>query len=200
MPKVVDHDQYRRELLQQCFDLFADQGYAALTMRQIAQALGVSTGTLYHYFSSKEDLFEQLVADMVEQDIYSFAAELENLPTFNERLEAAFRFLERNETRCRQQTLISIEFYQQQGPDKVQKNVVLKQVSAHVEQALVDVLKLEDRRLIRLLMCFVDGLLMHRMFEGETVCMTEQLTLMRHVVTTYLEQQQTQESVHAKSI
>ncbi|AFY60716.1 TetR/AcrR family transcriptional regulator [Synechococcus sp. PCC 6312] len=190
MPKIVDHDQYRRELLNQCFDLFAEQGYAALTMRQIAQALGVSTGTLYHYFSSKEDLFEQLVADMVEQDIYSFAAELEKLPTFGERLEAAFRFLERNETRCRQQTLISIEFYQQQGADKVQQNAALKKVSDHVEQALVDVLKLEDRRLIRLLMCFVDGLLMHRMFEGEAVSMTEQLALMRQVITTYLDQQQ----------
>lgn len=200
MPKVVDHDQYRRELLRQCFDLFADQGYAALTMRQIAQALGVSTGTLYHYFSSKEDLFEQLVADMVEQDIYSFATELEKLPTFNERLEAAFKFLERHETRCRQQTLISIEFYQQQGADKVQKNVVLKQVSAHVEQALVDILKLEDRRLIRLLMCFVDGLLMHRMFEGESVSMTEQLTLMRHVITTYLEHQHNQEAADVKPI
>ncbi|MDS3860673.1 helix-turn-helix domain-containing protein [Thermosynechococcaceae cyanobacterium BACA0444] len=190
MPKIVDHDQYRRELLNQCFDLFAEQGYAALTMRQIAQALGVSTGTLYHYFSSKEDLFEQLVADMVEQDIYSFAAELEKLPTFGERLEAAFGFLERNEARCRQQTLISIEFYQQQGADKVQQNAALKQVSDHVEQALVDVLKLEDRRLIRLLMCFVDGLLMHRMFEGEAVSMTEQLALMRHVITTYLDHQQ----------
>ncbi|MGB6015410.1 MAG: helix-turn-helix domain-containing protein, partial [Nodosilinea sp.] len=48
MPKIVDHDQYRREILDQCFDLFAEKGYAALTMRQIAQELGVSTGTLYH--------------------------------------------------------------------------------------------------------------------------------------------------------
>ena len=59
MPKIVDHEQYRKELLGKCFDLFAQKGYGSITMRQIAQGLGVSTGTLYHYFPSKQALFEQ---------------------------------------------------------------------------------------------------------------------------------------------
>jgi len=200
MPKVVDHDLYRKELLGQCFDLFATQGYAALTMRQIAQALGVSTGTLYHYFSSKEDLFEQLVEDFVEQDIYSFSSELEKYPTFAQRLEAAFNFLEQNELRCRQQTLIMIEFYQQQGPEKIQTNPVLTRVCQQFEDALVHVLKLEDRRLIRLLACFVDGLIMHRIYEGDKVSMHEQLALMQQVITSYLNHPYIQEPEDVKSV
>ena len=54
MPKVVDHVSYRKHLLDQCVNLFAQYGYEALTMRQIAEALHVSTGTLYHYFPTKE--------------------------------------------------------------------------------------------------------------------------------------------------
>lgn len=69
MPKIVDHEQYRKELLDKCFDLFALKGYDSITMRQIAEGLGVSTGTLYHYFPSKQILFEQLVQEICEQDL-----------------------------------------------------------------------------------------------------------------------------------
>jgi AcrR family transcriptional regulator len=76
MPKIVDHEQYRKELLGKCFDLFADKGYGAITMRQIANSLEVSTGTLYHYFPSKQALFEQLVEEISQQDVMAALAEL----------------------------------------------------------------------------------------------------------------------------
>ncbi|MEM7759849.1 MAG: helix-turn-helix domain-containing protein, partial [Cyanobacteria bacterium P01_A01_bin.40] len=69
MPKIVDHHRYRKELLAKCFDLFAQRGYGSLTMRQVAKEIGVSTGTLYHYFASKEELFRQLIEEITEQDI-----------------------------------------------------------------------------------------------------------------------------------
>jgi len=75
MPKVVDHIQYRRDLLRQSLDLFAEKGYGSLTMRQLAEALGVSTGTLYHYFPSKESLFIQLIEELTEQDISNFLSQ-----------------------------------------------------------------------------------------------------------------------------
>jgi AcrR family transcriptional regulator len=39
MPKSVDHIQYRKELLNKCFNLFAEKGYGSITMRQIARGL-----------------------------------------------------------------------------------------------------------------------------------------------------------------
>lgn len=95
MPKIVDHEQYRKELLHKSFDLFAEKGYA-ITMRQIAQGLNVSTGTLYHYFPSKEALFEQLVIALAEQDIMRVTDELKHTTTIAERIEAGFRYVENN--------------------------------------------------------------------------------------------------------
>ncbi len=69
MPKIVDAQQYRQELLSKCFDLFAEKGYANVTTRQIAKELEVSTGTLYHYFPNKQVLFEQLAEQVCFQDI-----------------------------------------------------------------------------------------------------------------------------------
>lgn len=67
MPKIVDHDAYRTELLESSLPLFAERGYGGLSMREVARGLGVSTGTLYHYFDSKQDLFAQLVEHLTDQ-------------------------------------------------------------------------------------------------------------------------------------
>ncbi len=44
-------------------ELFADQGFDALTMRAIAKAAGYSLGAAYSYYGSKEELCEDLFAD-----------------------------------------------------------------------------------------------------------------------------------------
>jgi AcrR family transcriptional regulator len=73
MPKTVDHDAYRKELLRKCFDLFGRRGFSNVTMRQIGREIGVSTGTLYHYFPTKLDVLEQLFSWAVEEDIEAYS-------------------------------------------------------------------------------------------------------------------------------
>lgn len=53
-----------REMLDHATRLFASQGYEATTLRDVAEALGVSRSTLYHYVSCKEDLLAMLVDQM----------------------------------------------------------------------------------------------------------------------------------------
>jgi AcrR family transcriptional regulator len=72
MPKIVDHDQQRRELLLRCFDLFIRRGYESVTAREIAREIGASTGTLYHYFPSKLAILEQLYEMAVHDDLSMF--------------------------------------------------------------------------------------------------------------------------------
>jgi len=60
MPKIVDREKQRAEILEAAFPLFARKGFGVVGMRQCAKELGISTGTLYHYFPSKEVLFEQM--------------------------------------------------------------------------------------------------------------------------------------------
>jgi AcrR family transcriptional regulator len=61
MPKVVDHNAYRCELLRASFEVVARVGYGSLSMKQLAREIGVSTGSIYNYFESKEDWFVSLV-------------------------------------------------------------------------------------------------------------------------------------------
>lgn len=49
------------ELLAAALDLFVEKGYAATRVEEVAQCAGVSKGTLFLYFPSKEELFKAVV-------------------------------------------------------------------------------------------------------------------------------------------
>ncbi len=49
--------------LEAALELFSQQGFRGSTMRQIADAAGLSVGNLYHHFPSKEAIFERLLDD-----------------------------------------------------------------------------------------------------------------------------------------
>ena len=50
-----------QELLAAALDIFVERGYAATRLDDVAAQAGVSKGTLYLYFTNKEDLFKAVV-------------------------------------------------------------------------------------------------------------------------------------------
>ncbi len=60
-------DERRRQLLEAGSRLFAEHAYEEISMRQIAQAAGISKPLLYHYFPSKIELFKAAVADQAAE-------------------------------------------------------------------------------------------------------------------------------------
>lgn len=44
-------------------ELFLKQGYAATSMRQIADKVGIALGGIYNHFSSKDEIFEGIIID-----------------------------------------------------------------------------------------------------------------------------------------
>lgn len=65
-------DLRKKEILDKSLILFATMGIKSVTMDQISKFVGCSHGLLYHYFSSKEDLFNEhkkVCQDLVEKRI-----------------------------------------------------------------------------------------------------------------------------------
>jgi|HubBroStandDraft_2_1064218.scaffolds.fasta_scaffold00167_24 AcrR family transcriptional regulator len=60
MVRTVDHAR-RTELLQAAVDYAVERGLADLTLRPLAQALGVMPNTLVHHFGSKEELLSAIL-------------------------------------------------------------------------------------------------------------------------------------------
>jgi len=58
--------QTRTAVLESALELFAQNGYAHTTTRQIAQKAGISTGLMYHYFAGKEALLKAVLDYCIE--------------------------------------------------------------------------------------------------------------------------------------
>ncbi|TDT18192.1 TetR family transcriptional regulator [Ilumatobacter fluminis] len=56
MPRRVDHDQRRAELLEAAVDAIAEYGLDHVKLTDIAASAGVTTGALGYYFRDKSDL------------------------------------------------------------------------------------------------------------------------------------------------
>ena len=63
-----------REICTAALDVFSEKGFAAAKLDEIARLAGVSKGTLYLYFKSKEDLFRAVVRDTVAPNIETVRA------------------------------------------------------------------------------------------------------------------------------
>jgi TetR/AcrR family transcriptional regulator, cholesterol catabolism regulator len=50
----------KAEILSAAAELFAKQGFAGTSVRDIANACGILSGSIYHHFSAKEDLVEEI--------------------------------------------------------------------------------------------------------------------------------------------
>jgi AcrR family transcriptional regulator len=60
-PPKSDGRDVRGEILEAALRLFARQGYAATTVRQIADAIGVTSPALYAHFASKQEIYAELM-------------------------------------------------------------------------------------------------------------------------------------------
>ena len=63
-PRTKRGAQTKAKLLAAAEAVFAEQGYQAASISRITERANVAQGTFYLYFSSKLDLFEQLVEDL----------------------------------------------------------------------------------------------------------------------------------------
>ncbi|MDD2692944.1 MAG: helix-turn-helix domain containing protein, partial [Simplicispira sp.] len=65
------------ELLDAALDLFVEKGYAATRVDDVAARAGVSKGTLFLYFPSKEELFKAVVRENIAGRFPEWNAEVD---------------------------------------------------------------------------------------------------------------------------
>ena len=189
MPKIVDHEQYRKELLGKCFDLFAAKGYAAITMRQISAGLKVSTGTLYHYFPNKQALFEQLVEEISQQDIITALTEFGGEKTLSELMETLGQYLVKNEDYLIKWTYLWVDFCQHQDSKIMLNNsTVFKRANQRCQQVACDLLGVKDVVLASFVLSFVNGVVLEKLWGNENIDFPEQSKLLGEMITAYLQQ------------
>ncbi|MGW0042867.1 TetR/AcrR family transcriptional regulator [Rhodococcus sp. NPDC003348] len=70
----MDPQERKRQILDRAAEVFAAKGVASTTVRQIADAVGVYSGTLYHYFPSKEAIVVEIIREYFQDLEQRFGA------------------------------------------------------------------------------------------------------------------------------
>jgi TetR/AcrR family transcriptional regulator, cholesterol catabolism regulator len=55
-------------------ELFAEKGYRATTVREIADAAGILSGSLYHHFDSKESIGDEILSGFMNEILADYRA------------------------------------------------------------------------------------------------------------------------------
>jgi AcrR family transcriptional regulator len=53
----------RQSILQAAYELFLEKGYAATSMRELAERSGLALGSIYNHFENKQAIFSKLIID-----------------------------------------------------------------------------------------------------------------------------------------
>ncbi len=92
--------RHRTEILSKALDLFSEKGFHNVSMQDIAVRSEYAVGTLYNFFQSKEQLFEELRNDCAEKILRILMPVLESNKSEDEKLRifimSHIEFMEEN--------------------------------------------------------------------------------------------------------
>ncbi len=111
MPKIVDHNNYRQELLEKSLNLFTRKGYSNVNMKEIATEIGVSTGTLYHYFPSKVNILAEMMAWIADKNISDFYRRSKSVESIRNRFDMVTEWIKENGEFYEKTLLLAFDFY-----------------------------------------------------------------------------------------
>lgn len=63
--ELIDPDSARGKLLQTAAHLFRSKGYERTTVRDLASAVGIQSGSIFHHFKSKDEILKAVMEETV---------------------------------------------------------------------------------------------------------------------------------------
>lgn len=85
-----DSNSRRMELILAAATLFRDQGYERTTVRDLGNAVGLQSGSLFYHFRSKEDILVAVMALGITRTTEQLQAALAKATTVQQKLAALF--------------------------------------------------------------------------------------------------------------
>lgn len=66
MPKIVDHDERKKEIMEMALAIFIEEGYTNTKLAKIADKCGIARTTLYQYFGNKDEIFKYAIKSFTD--------------------------------------------------------------------------------------------------------------------------------------
>lgn len=165
VPKIVDREKLKQEIALSAAHIFLDKGYKSLGMRELSSMLGMSKSALYHYYKTKDDLFNASLKALLKEDtlLMDLNTEIDDsdVDTKCKNFEALFFQVE---PRFMKELSLVQEYIKIIGQDKVHSDEVMLYARM---QYLELIKRVVDDKYSDELYTLLYGLLMRKLLEGE---------------------------------
>ncbi|SOB78345.1 transcriptional regulator, TetR family [Marinobacter sp. LV10R510-11A] len=88
---VSDPDSARGRLLREAARLFREKGYERTTVRDLAAAVGIQSGSLFHHFRAKEEILKAVMVETIRLNTAVMRAAMSAADSSREKLRALIR-------------------------------------------------------------------------------------------------------------
>ncbi|MDK8463698.1 TetR/AcrR family transcriptional regulator [Marinobacter sp. SS13-12] len=88
---VSDPASARGRLLHEAARLFRDKGYERTTVRDLAAAVGIQSGSLFHHFRTKEEILKAVMVETIRLNTALMQAAVDAATTHRDKLQALVR-------------------------------------------------------------------------------------------------------------
>jgi len=88
---VSDPNGARGRLLKEAARLFRDKGYERTTVRDLAAAVGIQSGSLFHHFRTKEEILKAVMVETIRLNTALMQAAMDAAKTNQDKLRALVR-------------------------------------------------------------------------------------------------------------
>ncbi|MDL0432136.1 TetR/AcrR family transcriptional regulator [Marinobacter sp. TBZ242] len=88
---VSDPASARGRLLHEAARLFRDKGYERTTVRDLAAAVGIQSGSLFHHFPTKEEILKAVMVETIRLNTALMQAAVDAAQTHRDKLQALVR-------------------------------------------------------------------------------------------------------------
>nr|WP_321266122.1 TetR/AcrR family transcriptional regulator [uncultured Sulfurimonas sp.] len=87
MAIIVDKVQKRKDIALSCKEIFIQKGIKDLSVSEVAKAAGIGKGTIYDYFSNKEDIVFEIVNILMQEYKESLTKKIEKATSTREKIK-----------------------------------------------------------------------------------------------------------------
>ena len=161
------------------FDLFTSRGYDSVTMREIADSLDVSTGLLYHYFSDKQTMLQQMFEVIAIREIEQVTHVAYQTDDTLERIAVFFNYFKERETFYKGIVLLLLDFSKYCTSDE---NVAfLKNYAGIMVDRIGEAMDVPDPQFGYLVLSFLVGLFYLRIVVPDAIDLDAQTDLINEM-------------------
>lgn len=103
----------KKKILENSFALFLIKSYNQVTMKDIQEAIGISRGAIYHHFSSKEQIYEDVIKEYLLPAFFSYSTiSEEDKGNLEKTINSVIKHRQNHITRLKEITSLKlIEYY-----------------------------------------------------------------------------------------